>query len=98
MKAEISPESYNGTGVAPAARERLKDDLRALAQDASVLLNDLSEAGTSSAQSIRQTAFEKARAAQERSRVYVNEHPWQAVAAAAGAGLALGWLLGRRSS
>jgi ElaB/YqjD/DUF883 family membrane-anchored ribosome-binding protein len=41
-------------------------------------------------------AVEKARAAARATDDYVHEHPWKAVGAAAGVGLILGLLIGRR--
>lgn len=44
-----------------------------------------------------QTALvEKTRAAAKATDVYVHEKPWNAVGVAAGLGLLIGWLMGRR--
>ncbi len=38
----------------------------------------------------------KTRAAAKATDVYVHDNPWQAIGVAAGLGLAIGWLIGRR--
>lgn len=43
-----------------------------------------------------QLALEKAKAAATATDAYVHEHPWHAVGAAAGIGLVIGLLIGRR--
>lgn len=43
-----------------------------------------------------EVAVEKAKAAARATDDYVHEHPWKAVGAAAGVGLILGLLIGRR--
>lgn len=40
--------------------------------------------------------LERTRAAAKATDVYVHEHPWNAIGVAAGLGLLIGWLMGRR--
>jgi len=45
---------------------------------------------------VEQLALEKAKAAAAATDEYVHEHPWHAVGVAAGVGLVIGLLIGRR--
>ena len=77
--------------------------LRATASQAG---EKIQEARTRAEESVRQAkarlagledeALERARALADQADTYVREKPWQAVAVAAGVGLVLGLLLGRR--
>ena len=64
-----------------AARTRAEETLRT----AKARLGELGEAGA-----------EKARAAAKATDVYVHENPWQAIGIAAGLGVFVGWLMGRK--
>src|SRR5512137_1031464 len=64
-----------------AARVRAEETLRA----ARARLTELGEAGV-----------EKAKAAAKATDDYVHESPWQAIGIAAGVGLLVGWILGRK--
>lgn len=45
---------------------------------------------------LQDTAIERAKAAGHAADDYVHEHPWKAIGAAAGVGLIIGLLIGRR--
>jgi ElaB/YqjD/DUF883 family membrane-anchored ribosome-binding protein len=45
---------------------------------------------------VEELALEKAKAAAAATDEYVHEHPWHAVGVAAGVGLVIGLLIGRR--
>jgi ElaB/YqjD/DUF883 family membrane-anchored ribosome-binding protein len=47
-------------------------------------------------QDLQDSAVERARAAGHAADDYVHEHPWRAVGAAAGIGIIIGMLIGRR--
>lgn len=47
-------------------------------------------------QDLQETAVARAKAAGHAADDYVHEHPWKAVAAAAGVGMIVGLLIGRR--
>lgn len=64
-----------------AARARAEETLRT----AKARLGEMGEAGA-----------EKARAAAKATDVYVHENPWQAIGIAAGLGVFVGWLMGRK--
>jgi ElaB/YqjD/DUF883 family membrane-anchored ribosome-binding protein len=64
-----------------AARTRAEETLRT----AKARLGEMGEAGA-----------EKARAAAKATDVYVHENPWQAIGIAAGLGVFVGWLMGRK--
>jgi ElaB/YqjD/DUF883 family membrane-anchored ribosome-binding protein len=64
-----------------AARVRAEETLRA----ARARLGELGEAGV-----------EKAKAAARATDTYVHENPWPAIGVAAGVGLLVGWILGRK--
>jgi len=95
----------------PVTIDKLRDDLRVLAEDMEQLLKaTASQTGLQIAQvraraeesldaakvriaEAQESALVKARAAGRASNEYVRENPWQVMAVAAGAGLALGFLL-----
>lgn len=64
-----------------AARARAEESLRT----ARARLGELGEAGV-----------EKAKAAAKATDTYVHDNPWQAIGIAAGLGLFIGWLMGRK--
>ncbi len=45
---------------------------------------------------VQSALFAKTREAAKATDVYVHENPWNAVSVAAGVGLVIGWLIGRR--
>ena len=79
------------------------DDLRALIADAEELLRATAEQNGPRVQEARERAEESLRNARERLEgagreldARVREHPWAAVGVAAGVGLVIGILLGRK--
>lgn len=86
-----------------AATDKLLDELRDVLAAAEELLNTTAGEQGERVQEVRARAEESLRAARERlegvgSRLndQVREHPWAAVGIAAGIGLVLGILLGRK--
>lgn len=82
---------------------RMLDDLRALIADAEELLRATADQNGPRVQEARERAEESLRNARERLEgagreldARVREHPWAAVGVAAGLGLVIGILLGRK--
>ncbi|HZS69194.1 MAG TPA: DUF883 family protein [Burkholderiales bacterium] len=82
---------------------RMFDDLRALIADAEELLRATADQAGPRVQEARERAEESLRNARERLEgagreldTQVREHPWAAVGVAAGIGLVIGILLGRK--
>jgi ElaB/YqjD/DUF883 family membrane-anchored ribosome-binding protein len=76
----------------PATTEKLMADLRAVVRDAESLL----QAAAAQSGERLEGAGEEARAAAREIDAQVRRNPWAAVGVAAGIGLVLGLLLGRR--
>lgn len=83
------------------------DDIDALARAAAghaegeaealrVRIRDRLDAARAQAGEMQAAAIERGRQAARATDVYVHEHPWHAIGAAAALGLALGVLIGRR--
>jgi ElaB/YqjD/DUF883 family membrane-anchored ribosome-binding protein len=71
--------------MASATSEKLADDLRRVASDAETLWRET-----------RHVAGDRARLVAADANDYLHRHPWSSAAMAAGAGLLVGLLLGRR--
>jgi ElaB/YqjD/DUF883 family membrane-anchored ribosome-binding protein len=83
--------------------KNLMDDLRAVIADAEELLRATADQAGPRVQEARERAEESLRNARERLQgagrqldAQVHEHPWTAVGVAAGIGLIVGILLGRK--
>jgi ElaB/YqjD/DUF883 family membrane-anchored ribosome-binding protein len=83
--------------------KNLMDDLRAVIADAEELLRATADQAGPRVQEARERAEESLRNARERLQgagrqldAQVHEHPWAAVGVAAGIGLIVGILLGRK--
>ena len=86
-----------------AASVDLLDDLRAVVEDAEALLRATADQGGAKVEEVRARTEERLRAARERLEGVgrqlddrVRESPWTAVGVAAGIGLVVGILLGRK--
>jgi ElaB/YqjD/DUF883 family membrane-anchored ribosome-binding protein len=78
--------------MATATSEKLADDLRRVASDAEMLWRETRHAA---GDRVRE-AGDRAKAAADDANHYVHRHPWSSAALAAGAGVLIGLLLGRR--
>jgi len=97
-----------------SSTDQILDDLRAVVDDAEILMQDTAgrvgeeataarerarealSAARERLQSLEEQVLERSRDAAKETDRYVHENPWQAISVAAGIGLLLGLLLGRR--
>ena len=91
--------------AADVSKEQLVRDFKVLVADAEALLKATAGQSGETLAAMRakvemteaeQAALVKAKAAAEATDTYVHENPWQAVGIAAGVGLVIGLLIGRR--
>ena len=91
--------------AADVTKEQLVRDFKVLVADAEALLKATAGQSGETLAAMRakvemteaeQAALVKAKAAAEATDTYVHENPWQAVGIAAGVGLVIGLLIGRR--
>jgi ElaB/YqjD/DUF883 family membrane-anchored ribosome-binding protein len=81
------------------AEALLKATAGSASEGASELRSKVQASLTQAAQNLRhmeEAALEKAKAAGHAADDYVHEHPWKSIGAAAGVGLIIGLLIGRR--
>lgn len=93
-----------------AGMEQLKSDLRAIVADAEALMRSSAASASASAAQLRErlrearhdlrdlqaNAVTKTRDAGRAADDYVHDKPWRSIAIAAGVGLMVGYLMGRR--
>lgn len=97
------PETTSGSGHASSARDQLRDQVRTVGKDVKEVgesgkhaAKDLYERGKQKAGEYYERGKEQAAEFEQQFRERVRDNPWKSLLIAAGAGLLVGVLLGRR--
>lgn len=92
LMADLRRLIHDAEKLAAGNADELGDDLAAARERLSTRVDQ----AKASLQELQETVVEKGKAAGRAADDFVHENPWKAIGAAAGAGLLLGLLIGRR--